>query len=154
MQAPSNEPDVTVSTLPPEPAFIDKHGNKWNLELTVGVIEDVQRATGYDFDAAISKPEKLADLILQSPRKLAEILWVLCEEQANARGVTPERFGRSLSRTVIDSAADALIAAIVLFYPRASAGKALAENLPAILARMDRQMSDAVKKALSDMPTN
>lgn len=154
MQAPSNEQEVTVSTLPPEPVFTDKHGNKWSIELTVGVVEDVNKVTGFDFDAAIAKPEKLAELVLQSPRKLAEILWVLCEEQANARDITPEQFGRSLTRNAIDSAADALIAAIVLFYPRASAGRALAENLPAILAKMDRETSAAVRKALSNSHTS
>lgn len=151
MQAPS---EIEPAPVPARPVFKCKHGHEWNLELTVGAVEDVQRATGFDLDAAIADTSKLIRLFTDTPRKFAEILWVLCEEQANARGVAPEAFGRALTREAIDGAADALLAAIVLFYPRASAGKALAEALPAVLAKMDRETSAAVRKALSNSPTN
>lgn len=153
MQAPS-EQQTESAPAPVRPVFKCKHGHEWNLELTVGAVEDVQRATGFDLDAAIADTSKLVALITHTPRKLAEILWVLCEDQAKARDITPGDFGRSLTREAIDGAADALIAAIVLFYPRASAGKALAEALPAVLAKMDRETSAAVRKALSNLPTN
>lgn len=138
----------------PRPVFKDSKGREWKLELSVGAIEDMREQCGVDLDKCISNPEQLAELILKEPKKLAEMLWILCEDQAKAAGVEPRDFGRALNRAAIDGATDALIGAVVLFFPRASAGRAISEALPEILAKMDRQISVKTREALSNLHTS
>lgn len=134
--------------------FTDSKQREWQIDLTVGLVEDVKDKCGVDLDAMLSEPEHFAELLMREPRKLGGLFWCLCEEQALARNVEPRDFGRALNRTAIDSAVDALIKAVIFFYPRASAGRVVAEALPEMLAKMDSGIADSVRKALSDSHTN
>lgn len=137
------------------PVYKDSTGREWKLVLNIGVIEDIKTQTGYDFGSYMLEPEKLANLLIVSPKILAEILYLICEEQVLKLELDGREFGRSLDRETMDKATDALITAIVIFFQRGSAGQTLREKLPLILEKMDtqirRRVSRSLDKALSDM---
>lgn len=139
------------------PEFKDSKGDVWKLILTVGTIEDIKAEAGIDLDEMVNSPEKFASSLYEKPRKLVEMLWVMCEEQAAERQIDPKSFGKRFDRETIDKACDAFLTAIVTFYQRTSAGAVLRGNLPRMLREMDRkletQAQQACERALSTIAT-
>lgn len=132
--------------------FKDSAGTEWTLKLSTGVIEDITEVTHVDLDGLVKNPSKFADIILTEPKKLVEILYVLCAEQLETTGLTPRDFGRRFDRATLDEATNALLREVVTFYPRTSAGKVLSEKLPELLAKMDRDIekktTEEIRKVL------
>lgn len=130
----------------------------WKLKLTVGLVEDIKDTTKIDLDELIAEPRKISEFVFTSPRKLVELLWILCEDQAKQYNVTPREFGRMFDRDILDKATDAFLEAIILFYPRTSVGGVLQANLPTMLRDMDRKLTEQtiakLKETLSTMPTD
>lgn len=138
------------STLAPH-QFQDSTGDVWTLELSVGTLIDLKNKIGVDLDGLMQKPESLAETIMQTPAKMGEILYILCEDEIKQRNITPEAFGKRLTRKVIDPATNAFIAAIFLFYPRQSGGVVVVKNLTRILEKMDREMAEVTEKRVSEV---
>lgn len=128
--------------------FKDKLGREWSLELSIGLIESIKKDALTDIDTLLTKPEELGQILLMQPRKFAEILWVICEDEAKKREVSPEEFGKLLNRSTIDAATNGFLEAILDFYPRQSAGRVMRENLPALLASMDKEIEEATRRTM------
>lgn len=139
-----SEPKLGVSH------FTDSTGVVWVLRLNVGMIDDIKEQCDLDLIAMLQNPKEFATVLVMDPRKLGMIFWIMCQEQAEKEGVEPKEFGRRLDRDTIDSATDALIAAIVGFYPRGSQGRLLLEKLPQVLATMDKTIADRTSKLLEN----
>lgn len=60
----------------------------------------------------------LIETLDADPMKVAELLWSLCESQAEKREVTPEQFAAALDGDTIVKAVEAFIAAVIDFFPR------------------------------------
>jgi hypothetical protein len=97
------------------PAFTDALGRRWLLQITVGSCRKAKDALGLDL---IHPTEELFERLCDSPLDLADLLWLLCEEQAQAAGVSDEQFGCGLGGDAIDEASAALLQALVNFSPR------------------------------------
>lgn len=119
---------------------------EWDISLSVGLIEDIKEHAKLDLDNVIEKTEELAAIILAQPRKLVEVAYVCCQGQIKVRGLEDREFGRLFDREAVDGLGDALIEAILDFYPRSSAGRAIRESLPRILKEMDEQIYLNTKK--------
>lgn len=131
--------------------FTDKLGREWSLELSIGLIESIKRDALADIDTLLTKPEEFGKLLLLQPKKLAEILWVICLDQAVERGISPEDFGKLLNRATIDSATNGFIEAILDFYPRQSAGRVMRNNLPALLEQMDAKITESAEETMKEI---
>jgi hypothetical protein len=142
---PEHDEDIPLSHK-----FLDKEGTEWVLELDVGLIEDIKEQTLIDFDLLLTQPDRLASVFLSEPKKLVEILWVMCEKQATDKKLDPRAFGRRFDRPTLDRAANAIIVAVVNFYPRSSAGRVIAEKLPGLIAKMDRELSEKTRLTISE----
>jgi hypothetical protein len=127
---------------------------RWDLSLNVGLIEDIKEKSGVDLDLLIQKPEEFSQLLMVQPKKLVELLWCICEEQALKQSIDPRTFGRMFNREVLDSAGNALIESILDFYPRSSAGRAIRNNLPRILKQMDEEIETKVNRELDRVLSN
>src|SRR5215204_5014710 len=128
--------------------FKDSKNDEWDLILNVGMIEDIKEATSVDLDLLLTDPSKLADIFIATPKKLVEILFVICEEQIKERGLEPRDFGKRFDRSTLDSAAEAMIGAVVSFYPRSSVGKVIGEKLPELLRKLDSQIEMKAKEVM------
>lgn len=94
--------------------FTDEAGREWAVEVNCGTLWRVRDALGVNLTADLpAVMERLA----KDPALLANVLFVVCERQADGRGVSDEEFGRGLRGEAIGRAAGALVAALVEFSP-------------------------------------
>lgn len=128
--------------------FRDAMGRKWECALTVASLDDVKKHAGFELDALIKNPEAFADMIVGDPRKLVAVLFGVCQAQCAERKVDASDFGRGFNRSTLEQAVEALLFAVVDFFPRRSVGRVLTEHLPQLLANLDKQMSEATRTQL------
>ncbi len=129
------------------PRFTDVAGRAWTLTLTVGSLIDVRRETGVDLAGALKSESALSDLIFGDPATLVSLLYVLCETQAKAAGVTPEQFGHGFDGRAVEAATEALLTAVADFFPRSRIGQAIRRNLAATMERAEDAAIRAIDAA-------
>ena len=106
-------------------AFTDAKGRSWEIELNIRQMKRVRDILGVDLVNVIqtNKDGSIAtdtiDRVANDPILLCDILWVLCEQQAKAAGVTDEDFGSSLAGDSIETATRAFLDELVDFFPGA-----------------------------------
>lgn len=98
--------------------FKDNAGRSWEVDVHVTAIERVRAATGIDLLTAVDPQAHLFDTLAADPVRLVGVLFTLCEEQAEKRGVAPEDFGRGMAGDALDAACEALEGATIDFFPK------------------------------------
>ena len=105
--------------------FTDTKERVWDVELNVRQMKRVRDALGIDLVNVIQAGKDGAvatdtlDRVANDPILLVDILWVLCEGQAKAAGVTDDDFGSSLAGDSIADATRAFLDELVDFFPGA-----------------------------------
>ncbi len=105
--------------------FTDTKERVWDVELNVRQMKRVRDVLGVDLVNVIQAGKDGAvatdtlDRVANDPILLCDILWVLCEQQAKADGVTDEDFGSSLAGDSIETATRAFLDELVDFFPGA-----------------------------------
>lgn len=97
--------------------FQDTAGRVWSVSIGTDTIKRVRSSLDLDFletyfDGTLRA--KLFDVCL-----LVDTLYVVCKEQADAKGITDVDFGRSMSGEVLEVAAKALEEALFFICPPA-----------------------------------
>ena len=95
--------------------FKDADGREWAVRVDVTGVRHVR-----EIDVDLGDISKAADnmlLFANDPCILCNVLFVLCEDQAKARNVSDEDFGRLLAGDVIYEATVALEEATINFFP-------------------------------------
>lgn len=97
--------------------FADANGRKWDVDIDVNQIGIVRKRC--DVNIAIFTGNEFAELsrVVSDPVLLCDVLFVLCEEQAKASGVTDVQFGKAMRGDAIVHGADALYEAFANFSP-------------------------------------
>lgn len=124
-------------------------GRDWQLRLTAGALADVREDAGVPLGELLApdKAKDLAELVFgHDAERVVRVLWVLCEEQAQAAGVTDRQFGRLFDRDTLDAARQALAVAVTGFYQSRKVTEVMARNLPAILAKADEIQAAELEK--------
>jgi len=105
--------------------FRDTEGRDWQVTVNVRTVKEVRSALGVDLADAVTVAKDgtvradLVERIAGDPCLLADILWVICREDAKGRGVSDVGFGRALAGDVIERATEALLDELVDFFPGA-----------------------------------
>ena len=105
--------------------FTDTKERVWDVELNVRQMKRVRDVLGIDLVNVIQAGNDGAvatdtlDRVANDPILLVDILWVLCEGQAKAAGVTDDDFGSSLAGDSISDATRAFLDELVDFFPGA-----------------------------------
>ena len=105
--------------------FTDTKERVWDVELNVRQMKRVRDVLGIDLVNVIQAGKDGAvatdtlDRVANDPILLVDILWVLCEGQAKAAGVTDDDFGSSLAGDSIADATRAFLDELVDFFPGA-----------------------------------
>lgn len=120
-------------------SFRDQSGREWKLRLTVGAVTDVKREAGVDLGKVTLSDTAWIQFLFGDPARLVSVLWVLCEKQAQAEGVSPEQFGHLFDGATLEAAGEAFAGAIADFFPRSRIAKAIRESLGKILAATDEK---------------
>ena len=95
--------------------FKDTLGRPWLVQVTVGIISDVRAALAVD---VVDVGGEIFQRLQSDPILLCNVLYLVCKEQADADGISDVDFGRAMGGDAIDDATDALLEALINFFPR------------------------------------
>ena len=135
--------------------FSDNNGRKWTLALDAPAIRKVRKACSYTYENAagqsITRSVNLSDgtgeaygRMADDPVLLIDVLWLLCEEQAEKANVSDVQFGQALVGDAIERATEAVLDAIKDFFPHAK------RALMTAVAAKDRKIRElGLEKALA-----
>ena len=128
--------------------FKDANGLEWDLTLSTGMLGKLRT----DAQFSLSKQggaEQLGKL-LSDPEAFGKVLWVLVEKQAIARNIEPEAFAFSLDGDALEAATTAIIEAVIDFFQRAGSRQTAKAQLPALMAKADNEMNQAIQAAATE----
>ena len=142
-------------------SFTDTARRSWSVVINVDAIRRVRSRLDVNLLEAIEG--RLLEKLVGDPVLLCDVLFVLVQPDAEAKGVSDEEFGRALGGDVLDQATTALLEELVDFFPsgrRAVFRKALeklkALEQMALATANDRLDSDELeqqmKTALASTP--
>ena len=97
--------------------FADTQGRTWTVTINVDVIRRVRSLLSINLLEAIEG--RLLERLITDPVLLCDILFVVIQPEAIAKGISDEDFGRSLGGDVLDLATTALLEELVDFFPSA-----------------------------------
>ena len=95
-------------------SFVDSAGRPWCLDINVASVKRLRARLGVDL-LAIFTDAKVLESIYSDPVYLIDIVYVLCEKQAQVRGMHEEDFGVMFSGELIEAARKALLDDILNF---------------------------------------
>lgn len=133
--------------------FTDTKGRVWDVELNVRQMKRVRDVLGVDLVNVIQAGKDGAvatdtlDRVANDPIILVDILWVLCEEQAKAAGVTDADFGSSLAGDSISEATRAFLDELVDFFP--GARRLFLKKAVDLARKYEAESLGALEKALA-----
>lgn len=94
-------------------SFTDTEGRLWNVKGSLGVFERVKTATGVDMLDLPTTQQCLREI--SDVFKLGKVLYCVCEDQVNARGLTPEQFADAFNADTLYEASNALLEEVIFF---------------------------------------
>ena len=129
-------------------SFKDTEGRKWTVQINVLACKRVRDELGVDLvnpNVMETVSEIAGDLI-----RSIDILYLICKDQAQERGLSDEDFGRSLAGEGVEQAIVALVESLADFSPNPKQGELLRETwkIGYTLAR-DKQ-TEAIAKVMSE----
>lgn len=109
------------------PTFTDRTGCTWRLEFTGSMVASLKADCGIDLASMVQTYCGIRRVFGEGrvmARRVAEILFTVCEKQITAEGLSPEAFARLILPPVFDKAVDALFTAIACAFPTSPFGRA------------------------------
>lgn len=95
-------------------SFKDKAGRQWSLALTVGTVKRVESMTGVNLGAC---DQRMFEALATDWCKLVDVVCAVVRPQLEEGGMSDEDFAEALGGDELQSAIDALLAALVDFFP-------------------------------------
>lgn len=129
--------------------FVDRLGREWELEIDLSLLAPLREA-GLNVGDVMRDPKLFGGFTHET---MGRVLWVACEEQAKARGLSPEEFAKGFSGPVIYSAGDALWSALLDFGQRPAVATAIKNRLPALMRKAETEAVAEIDRLLSAAAT-
>lgn len=150
--------------------FEDKTGQEWTVELDAPTVEAVRRDHGVDL---VNLDQDPLQSLRNDPMKLVAVIYMICQDQIQARNLTPDQFGKLLPFPP-DVMLEAVGESIVNFFPTgrhshvrevlASYGEMAAKTDdltrtkmtqilqdPRTMTRLDRKATQEIEDAIEDL---
>jgi hypothetical protein len=124
-------------------SFRDNAGRTWTVVINVAAVKRVRGLVNIDLYKLIDDGFKPLGALVSDPVQLADVLYCLCKDEADAKSVSDEDFGRALAGDAITLAADAFVEELIDFFPDARARASLTKVLAAGRKVRDRLLDHA-----------
>jgi hypothetical protein len=98
-------------------AFRDTEGREWLIAIHVAQHKRVRDLTGVDLYGLVDNKFEGLSALLGDPAQFVDVLYVLCRDQAEKRGLSDWDFGSAMAGDAILSARDAFLAELGDFFP-------------------------------------
>lgn len=118
---PGLPPLLELTERPSMQTFTDNAGRTWAITIHVTAVKRVRGLVDVDLYKLVDDGFKPLAALVADPVRLADVLYCLCRDEATARNVSDEDFGRSLAGDAIVRAADAFVEELIDFFPEARA---------------------------------
>lgn len=93
--------------------FKDNNNSEWEIAINVAAVRKVRNILNADLlDIQTTMPRLLADPIF-----LVDVIYVLCQSQANECNISDEQFGSAMAGDALGAAKQALIEELKDFFP-------------------------------------
>lgn len=124
-------------------SFQDNAGRTWVIAINVAVVKRVRALVNVDLYKLIDDGFKPLAALVADPVQLADVLYCLCKDEADAKQVSDEDFGRALAGDAITLAADAFVEELIDFFPDARARASLKKVVAAGRTVRDKLLDHA-----------
>ena len=124
--------------------FKDNADRTWTVTVNVDAIKRVRSLLGVDLMEAVEG--KLIERLIGDPVLLCDVIYCVCKEDADAKGITDEEFGRAMAGDAIELATTALLEELVDFFPQGK--RQLLRKALAKLETLQETMLAVVSKRL------
>lgn len=101
--------------------FTDNAGRVWTIQVNVATVKRVRGLVGIDLYQLVDAGFQSLGKLVSDPVQLADVLYCLVKDEAEAKQISDEEFGRGLAGDAITLAADAFVEELVDFFPDARA---------------------------------
>jgi len=135
----------------PVAKFMDRSGNEWVLELTVGDLTRARVHAEVNFGTVLTNMAELDGLLYGDLEKFGRLIWTLVEKQAEKIGLTPEQFADGFDKSTIDAARLAVMDAIADFTQPLETAAEKKAAIRGLMKAADRAMAAKIKAAASEM---
>lgn len=102
--------------------WTDPTGSDWLLKITVADVRRIRDCTGFDLSKMFTEGCPGIDELFDDIVLVVDVLFCLCESQAEKRNIDGEQFAKLMYGDWLSSACEALMRAIVNFFPSQSEG--------------------------------
>jgi hypothetical protein len=133
--------------------FIDNKSRRWEVTANIPVIKKVKALLQLDLTQLFEN--ECASMISLSTdfEKLVDTLFVLCEDQCKAAGVSDVEFGESLFGDPLEMAWFAMLDAVIDFFPNPSR-REMARKIVDKAKILSDSMLESVSQKLNELPSN
>lgn len=107
-------------------SFVDNSGRSWSLVININAVKRIRAFCNLDILELMTVNEKTGEMnadvlerLSNDPVLLVDVLYVVCKEEVEQRGVSEENFGAALTGDVIEYATKQLLEEIIDFFPEA-----------------------------------
>jgi hypothetical protein len=128
-------------------SFSDAAGRAWEVTIHVAACKRVRGLTGVDLYGLVDDGGKPLEALMGDIVKFVDVLYALCQPQAEGRGLTDEDFGASLGGDSLEHAADAFAAELLDFFPRAKVRGALKRVMSLAREAADLKAGEMAERA-------
>ena len=126
--------------------FVDNAGRTWTVAISVYAVKRLRALLGIDLYGLVDDEFKGLGKLLSDPVSLVDMLYVLCQSEAEKLGVTDESFGRAMAGDAIERATEAFLTELTDFFPDARVRTGIAKVLTLGREVRDRMLSHAIEK--------
>jgi len=130
--------------------FTDNAGRTWAITINVAAIKRVRGMLNVDLYKLVDDGFKPLGELIADPVQLADVLYCLCKDEADARNVSDEDFGRALYGDAITLAAEAFVEELIDFFPDARAREGM-RKLSAAGKKVKERLLDHAEKVLEQL---
>ena len=123
--------------------FTDNAGRTWTVPVNVDGIKRVRSLINVNLVDVLDDGCKLLADLHDDPVLLVDVLYCLCKPEADAKQITDEEFGRSMSGDALLNAATALFEGLTDFFPNARQRAAMKQLLSKTETVVDRLLDHA-----------
>lgn len=126
--------------------FKDSAGNEWQLSVTAWTLKDVREKTSILLTTLVEENCQLLIELHRDPVLLADILWVMIEEQAEKKQITVRQFSESFGGDMVSAARNALIEATIDFFDDPETRAGTREVLRKTMQIAEKMRTGAIEK--------
>jgi hypothetical protein len=130
--------------------FTDNAGRTWTVAINVAAVKRVRGLVNIDLYKLVDDGFKPLGELIADPVQLADVLYCLCKDEADARDVSDEDFGRALYGDAITMAAEAFVEELIDFFPDARAREGM-RKLSAAGKKVKARLLDHAEKVLDQL---